>query len=99
MVSVSVSKIFGFKKSIGIGFEKNWYRKSIGIGFEKFWYRKKYWYRFRKILVSKKIGIGKKFWIRFRSDFGYRHTLPPPCHYQLESESGFESESGKKRSC
>ena len=25
--------------------------------------------------VSEKIGIGKKFWIRFRSDFGFRHTL------------------------
>ena len=25
--------------------------------------------------VSKKIGIGKKFRIRFRSDFGFRHTL------------------------
>ena len=66
-VSVSVSKIFGFEKSIGIGLEKNWYRKSIGIGFVKFcieksigigfqkiWYRKKNWYRFRKILYRKK---------------------------------------------
>merc|ERR1719507_281103 len=69
-VSVSVSKNFGIEK-------------SIGIGFEKIWYRKKYRYRFRKILVSKKVsdsvskksGIGKKFRIRFRSDFGYRHTL------------------------
>ena len=52
MVSVSVSKIFGIEKSIGIGFEK-----SIGIGFEKKWYRKKYRYRFRKILVSKKVSV------------------------------------------
>ena len=52
---VSVSKNFGFEK-------------SIGIGFEKFWFRKKYRYRFRKFLVSEKvslsvsekIGIGKK---------------------------------------
>ena len=41
---VSVSKNFGFEK-------------SIGIGFEKIWYRKKYWYRFRKILVSKKVSV------------------------------------------
>ena len=33
------------------------YKKSIGIGFEKFWYRKKYRYRFRKILVSKKVSV------------------------------------------
>ena len=66
MVSVSDSKNFGIEK-------------SIGIGFEKFWYRKKYRYRFRKNLVSKKvsvsvsekIGIGKsigfgieKIWYR-----------------------------------
>ena len=44
MVSVSVSKNFGIKK-------------SIGIGFEKFWYRKKYRYRFRKILVSRKVSV------------------------------------------
>jgi len=163
-VSVSVSKIFGIEKSIGIGFEfflvsikvsesvsekiginksisfeKIWYKifflasfylywtqsvdlKSFRFGFETFpcflmvsvskkiWSRKKYRYRFRKILVSKKvsvsvskifgidksigigfgknlvskkvldsvskkIGIGKKFRIRFRSDFGFRHTL------------------------
>ena len=69
MVSVSVSEIFGIEKSIGIGFEKNWYRKkvsvsvsiffgigkSIGIGFEIFWYRKKYRYRFRKKIGIKKI--------------------------------------------
>ena len=31
----------------------------------------------KKVLesVSKKFGIGKKFRIRFRSDFGFRHTL------------------------
>ena len=44
MVSVSVSKIFGIEK-------------SIGIGFEKIWYRKKYRYWFRKILVSKKVSV------------------------------------------
>ena len=70
IVSVLVSKNFGIDK-------------SIGIGFDFFWYRKKYRYRYRKNLVSKKvsdsvskkIGIGKKFRIRFRSDFGFRHTL------------------------
>jgi len=43
-VSVLVSKKFGIEKSIGIGFEKNWYRK-------------KYRYRFRKISVSKKVSV------------------------------------------
>ena len=38
---------------------------SIGIGFEKFWYRLKYWYRFRFFLVSKKVSVSvsKKFGI------------------------------------
>ena len=44
MVSVSVSQFFGIEK-------------SIGIGFEKFWYRKKYRYRFRKKLVLKKVSV------------------------------------------
>ena len=44
MVSVSVSKNFGIEK-------------SIGIGFDKFWYRKKYRYRFRKFLVSDKVSV------------------------------------------
>ena len=69
--------------SIGIGFKtfpiflivsdsvsKNLVSKSIGFGIGK-------------NLVSKKVpesilkifGIGKKIRIRFRSDFGYRHTL------------------------
>ena len=83
-VSVSVSKIFGIGKSFGIGFEKIWYRKkyrywyrknfgiekSIGIGIGKKLVSKKV-----SVSVSKKIGIGKKFRIRFRSDFGFRHTL------------------------
>ena len=71
---VSVSKNFGI-------------RKSIGIGFENFWYRKKYRIRFRKILVSKKvsvsvtkkfgieksIGIGfVKFWYRKKYRYRYR---------------------------
>ena len=56
-VSVSVSKIFGFDKSIGIGFGKNLVSKKVSDS------------------VSKKIGIGKKFRIRFRSDFGFGHTL------------------------
>ena len=72
-IGISFRKI---KKGIGIGFEKNLVsekvsdsvsknsgiEKSIGIGIGK-------------NLVSKKFGIGKKFRIRFRSDFGYRHTL------------------------
>ena len=95
MVSVSVSKFFGIEKSIGIGFEKFWYRKkyrfrkflvsekvsvsvsknsgiekSIGIGIGNNLVSKKV-----SDSVSEKIGIGKKFRIRFRSDFGFRHTL------------------------
>ena len=39
-VSVSVSKIFGIKKSIGIGIGKNWYRKKIRTCFRSdFWFR------------------------------------------------------------
>ena len=56
-VSVSVSKIFGIDKSIGIGFGKKLVSKKVSDS------------------VSKKFGIGKKFRIRFRSDFGFRHTL------------------------
>ena len=77
-------KNFGIGKSFGIGFEKIWYRKkyrywyrknfgiekSIGIGIGKKLVSKKV-----SVSVSKKIGIGKKFRIRFRSDFGFRHTL------------------------
>ena len=44
--------------------------KSIGIGIGKNLVSKKV-----SDSVSKKIGIGKKFRIRFRSDFGFRHTL------------------------
>ena len=44
MVLVSVSKIFG------IG-------KSIGIGVEKIWYLKKYRYRFQKVFVSQKVSL------------------------------------------
>ena len=70
VVSDSVSKNFGIEK-------------SIGFGIVKIWYRKKYRIRYRKNLVSEKVsdsvsekfGIGKKFRILFRSDFGYRHTL------------------------
>jgi len=68
--NVSVSKLFNF-----FG--------SFGFGIEKIWYQKKYRIRYRKKLVSKKVsdsvsdkfGIGKKFRIRFRSNFGYCHTL------------------------
>ena len=60
MVSVSVSKIFGIEK-------------SIGIGFEKIWYRKKYRYRFRKKLVSKKVSVSvsKKFGIKKSIGIGF----------------------------
>jgi len=60
MVSVSVSKIFGIEK-------------SIGIGFEKIWYRKKYRYRFRKKLVSKKVSVSvsKNFGIEKSIGIGF----------------------------
>ena len=64
MVSVSVSKIFGIGKGIGIGFEKNWYRKKYRYWFRKFLVSKKYRYRFqKKIGIEKSISIGfEKFW-------------------------------------
>ena len=51
--------------------------KSIGIGFEKFWYRKKYRYRFRKILVSKKVSVSvsKKNWYQKKYRIRYRKNL------------------------
>ena len=84
MVSVSVSKKIGIEESIGIGFEKILVsekvsvlvskkfgiEKSIGIGIGKKLVSKKV-----SVSVSKKIGIGKKYRYRFRSDFGFRHTL------------------------
>ena len=89
MVSVSVSKKIGIEKSIGIGFENFWYRKKYRYRFRKnlvskkvsvsvskiFGIDKSIGIGFGKNLVSKKIGIGKKFRIRFRSDFGFvTHT-------------------------
>ena len=87
-----VSKLFHVFYGIGIGFEKNLVsekvsvlvskkfciEKSIGIGIGKKLVSKKV-----SVSVSKKIGIGKKFRIRFRSDFGFRHTL----HYRLSNEN------------
>ena len=64
MVSVSVSEIFGIEK-------------SIGIGFEKIWYRKKYRIRFRKILVSKKVSVSEKIWYRKKYRIRYRKKLVP----------------------
>ena len=91
-VSVLVSKKIGIGKSIGIGFENFWYRKkvsvlvskkfgiekSIGIGIGKILVSKKV-----SVLVSKKIGIGKKYRYRYRSDFGFRHTLLLTCLVKL----------------
>ena len=78
-----------FFDGIGIGFEKIWSRKKYRYQFRKILVSKKVsvsvskffgidksiGFGFGKNLVSKKIGIGKKFRIRFRSDFGFRHTL------------------------
>ena len=83
MVSVSVSKKnyqkkyqYWFRKilvskKVSDSVSKNsGIEKSIGIGIGKNLVSKKV-----SDSVSKKFGIGKKFRIRFRSDFGYRHTL------------------------
>ena len=60
---------FLVSKKVSVSVSENFgIEKSIGIGFGKFWYLKKV-----SDSVSKNFGIGKKF--RFRSDFGYRHTL------------------------
>ena len=56
MVSVSVSEIFGIEKSIGIGFEKNWYRKKVSVSVSKFFgIEKSIGIGFEKKLVLKKI--------------------------------------------
>ena len=85
MVLVSVSKNFGIKKvSVSKFFGID---KSIGTCFGKKLVSKKV-----SDSVSKKFGIGKKFWIRFRSDFGFRHTLAnilihqsPMGHFWIQS--------------
>ena len=73
-----------YRKSIGIGFENFWYRKKVSVLVsKKFGIEKSIGIGIGKNLVSKnvsdsvskKIGIVKKFRIRFRSDFGFRHTL------------------------
>ena len=72
---VSVSKLLGFEtfpffKWFRIRYRKNLVSEKVsdsvlkifGIGKSIGFGIGKFWYR-------------KKFWIRFRSDFGYRHTL------------------------
>ena len=54
-VSISVSKIFGLKKSLGIGLENFGLKKSLGIGLENIWSQKKV--SVLKILVSKKVSV------------------------------------------
>ena len=51
-------------------FRKFGIAKNIGIGIKKIGIEKRIEFGIRKKLVSE-----KKFWIRFRSDFRYRHTL------------------------
>ena len=54
LVSISVSKTFGLKKSLGIGLENIWSRKKVSV-------------MVSKILVSKKsigIGLDEIFWSR-----------------------------------
>ena len=73
-VSDSVSKKFGIRKSFGFSFVQIWVilgKVSVLklLGFETFPFFIGFGFSI------KKFGIGKKFRIRFRSDFGYRHTL------------------------
>ena len=83
MVSDSVSKKFGIEKVSDSVLEKFGIEKSIGFGIGKKLVSKKIsdsvseriWYRKVSESVLKIFGIGKKIQIRFRSDFGYRHTL------------------------
>ena len=73
---VSVSKLLGFEMFPIFGMVSDLVLKKFGI-------EKSIRFGIGKDLVSKKVsesvakifGIGKKIRIRFRSDFGYRHTL------------------------
>ena len=77
---ISVSKLLGFETfpyflMVSVSVSKNFgIEKSIGIGIGKKSVSEKV-----SDSVSKKFGIGKKFRIRFRSDFGFRHTLLGRC--------------------
>ena len=84
MVSVSVSKNFGIEK-------------SIGIGFEKIWYRKKYRYRFRKKLVSKKVSVSvsKNFGIEKSIGFGFeKFWYRKKYRYRYRKKFGIEKSIG-----
>ena len=78
-VSVSVSKTFGLKKSIGIGLEKKsryrsrWYlvsKKSLCIGLKNIWSRKKV-----SVSVSKTFSLEKKSWYRSRKHLVSKESL------------------------
>ena len=80
----SVSKKFGIGKSFRFGIGKNLVSKKVSDSVsERFGIEKSIGFGIGNYLVSKKVsdsvseifGIGKKIRIRFRSDFGYRHTL------------------------
>ena len=78
---VSVSKLFHFLNGFGFGIEKIWYRKKDRIRYWKYLISEKV-----SFLVSKKIGIRKKFRIWFCSDFGYLHTLGwKDCHVYYDN--------------
>ena len=82
---------FLVSKKVSVSFSKFFgFDKSIGIGFGKNLVSKKV-----SDSVSKKIGIGKKFRIRFRSDFGFRHTLlsGAPCQLFKCPEDNFRQMS------
>ena len=78
-VSVSVSKTFGLKKSLGIGLENIWSQKKVSVSVSQtFGIKKKSRNRSRKYLVSKKslgIGLDEIFWSR-HSVFGSQLRFP-----------------------
>ena len=81
MVSVSVSEIFGIGKSIGIGFEKNWYwsffwhynndiiqSTNFDLKSFRFGFENFPYFFMVSVSVSKIFGIGKSIGISFEKD-------------------------------
>ena len=100
-VSVSVSKTFGLKKSLGIGLgkfglkKKSRYRsrkhlvskKSLGIGLENIWSRKKV-----SVSVSKTFGLEKKSRYRSRKYLVSKKSLGLGLeNFGLEKKSRYRS--------
>ena len=79
---VEISKMESFCRCIHVRSTECDVSVSKLLGLKTFPIFRWFWIRYRKNLVSKKVldsvsekfGIGKKFRIRLRSDFRYRHT-------------------------